>query len=68
METITFQIPLTKKNLEFISKTLSEAEALGMPVESYQKQVQQAQLAYEIEAKEQEVIDLKALQEELSNG
>lgn len=68
METITFQIPLTKENIGFISKTLEEAEALGMPVKSYQKQVEQTQLAYEIEAKEQEVTDLKALQEELRRG
>lgn len=65
MKTITLTVPITKESVAFINKALSEAQALGFPVEDYQKQIELASIEFEIADKEAELVELNKLKTEL---
>lgn len=65
MKTITLTVPITKESVAFINKALSEAQALGFPVEDYQRQIELASIAFEIADKEAELVELNKLKTEL---
>ncbi len=65
MKTITLTIPITKESVAFINKALSEAQALGFPIEDYQKQIELASIEFEIADKEAELVELNKLKTEL---
>ena len=65
MKTITLTIPITKESVAFINKALSEAQALGFPIEDYQKQIELASIEFEIEDKQVELTELNKLKAEL---
>lgn len=65
MKTITLTIPITKESVAFINKALSEAQALGFPVEDYQRQIELASIEFEIEDKQVELTELNKLKAEL---
>lgn len=65
MKTITLTIPITKESVAFIQKALGEAQALGFPIEDYQKQIELASTEFEIEDKQVELAELNKLKAEL---
>lgn len=66
--TITFTIPVTKESIGFIKQSLQQAASQGFDTSRYMKQIEIAELNFEIADKEAEVVVLKeALAEKVDN-
>lgn len=58
-QTITFTVPVTKESVAFIKQALQSAANSGFETEEYMKQIEIAELNFEIADKEAEVTILK---------
>jgi hypothetical protein len=68
MQEITFTIPVTEQSIAFIKQALQSATIEGFDTTEYLKQIEAAELGYEIARKQTELEDLQNMLGELTNG
>jgi hypothetical protein len=68
MQEITFTIPITEQSIAFIKQALQSATIEGFDTTEYLKQIEAAELGYEIARKQTELEDLQNMLGELTNG
>lgn len=68
MQEITFTIPVTEQSIAFIKQALQTATIEGFDTTEYLKQIEAAEIGYEIARKQTELEDLQNMLGELTNG